>query len=108
MGSSSGRQKLERRVVAVAEQVFAEQRYVTAVDVLVGLGWLAPSSLDRWRQGRVESLESVVDAGLSKVSAALRVLRVLRRWAKERSLQPSETVYVARTRDRRELRFQSS
>jgi hypothetical protein len=105
MGSSSGRQKVERRVVAVAEQVLAEQRYVTAVDVLVGLGWLPPRSLDRWRQGRVASLESVVDAGLGKVSAAMRVLR---RWAEGRSLQPSETVYVARTRDRRELRFSVS
>jgi hypothetical protein len=105
VGSSSGRQKLERRVVAVAEQVLAEQRYVTAVDVLVGLGWLTPSSVDRWRQGRVESLEAVVDAGLGKVTAAMRALH---RWAEERSLEPSETVYVARTRDRRELRFSVS
>ncbi len=105
MGTSSGRQKLERRVVAVAEQVLAKQRYVTAVDVLIGLGWLAPSSLDRWRQGRIESLESAVDAGLGKVSTALRILR---RWAQEHDLKPSETAYVARTRDRRDLRFSVS
>lgn len=105
MGNSSGRQKLERRVVAVAEQVLADQRYVTGVDVLIGLGWLTPSALDRWRQGRVESLESVVGAGLGKISTAMRVLR---RWAEEHDLKPSETVYVARTRDRRELRFSVS
>jgi hypothetical protein len=105
MGSSSGRQKLERRVVAVAEQVLAKQRYVTAVDMLVGLGWLAPSSLDRWRQGRVESLESVVGAGLGKVSAAMRILH---RWAQEHDLKPSETVYVARSRERQVLRFSVS
>ncbi len=105
MASSSGRQKLERRVVTVAEQVLAAQRYVTAVDVLVGLGWLTPSALDRWRQGRVESLESVVGAGLGKISTAMRVLR---RWAEEHDLKPSEAVYVARTRARRELRFSVS
>jgi hypothetical protein len=105
MGSSSGRQKLERRVVAVAEQVLAKQRYVTAVDMLVGLGWLAPSSLDRWRQGRVESLESVVGAGLGKVSAAMRILH---RWAQEHDLKPSETVYVARSREQQALRFSVS
>jgi hypothetical protein len=105
MGSSSGRQRLERRVVAIAEQVLAEQRYVTAVDVLVGLGWLTPNALDRWRQGRVESLESVVEAGLGKVSTAMRDLR---RWAQQHGLKPSETVYVARTHDRRALRFSVS
>jgi hypothetical protein len=105
MGNSSGRQSLERRVVTVAEQVLAKQQYVTAVDVLVGLGWLAPSSVDRWRQGRVASLESVVDVGVGKISTALRILR---RWAQEHDLEPSETVYVARSRDRRELRFSVS
>jgi len=30
---------------------------------------------------------------------------VLRRWAAERGLRPSETAYLARARDRRQLRF---
>ncbi len=51
------RQGLEQRVTRVAEAVLAEQQFVSAIDVLVGLGWLAPSHVDTWRQGRVEALE---------------------------------------------------
>jgi len=34
---------LERRVERAAEAALAKQRYVSAIDVLVGLGWLAPT-----------------------------------------------------------------
>lgn len=103
-GPMSG-QHLEERVRRAAEAALAEQRFASAVDVLVGLGWLAPSHLDRWRQGRVDSLEGVIQANLSKVSAAMTAFR---RWARDRGLNPSETGYVARTRDRRQLRFSVS
>jgi hypothetical protein len=105
MGSSSGRRRLEERVVRVAEQALADKDYVTPIDVFVGLGWLAPSHLDRWRQGRVEHLEGVTNAGLGKISTAMKVFRG---WARDRRLTPSETDYVARTRDRRHLRFSVS
>jgi len=48
-----------------------------------------------WRQGRVECLERMVQAGLGKQSTAMRTLCT---WATRRGLTPSETVYVARTR----------
>jgi hypothetical protein len=99
------RQDLEQRVTRAAEAAFAEQRFVSAIDVLLGLGWLAPSHLDQWRQGRVESLERVVQANLGKVTVAMAAFR---RWARDRGLNPSETDYVARTRDRRQLRFSVS
>ena len=35
-------------------------------------------------------------------------MRVLRSWAQREGLKPSETVYVARSRDRRALRFSES
>ncbi len=95
-------QDIRRRVREVAERTLAEQHFVAPVDVLLGLGWLAPSHVDRWRQGRLPSLEEVTQAGLSKVSTAMREFD---RWAHERGLRPSETPYVARTRDRRPLRF---
>jgi hypothetical protein len=79
------RQNLEQRVTRAAEAALAEQRFVSAVDVLLGLGWLAPSHLDRWRQGRVESLEGVVQANLSKVTVAMAAFR---RWARDRGLNP--------------------
>lgn len=94
--------KLERRVVRAAEAALAERHFVTPIDVMVGVGWLTPHAVDRWRQGRVEYLERVVSANLHKLSTAMAVFR---RWAEDQGLRPSETAYVARTRDRRVLRF---
>jgi hypothetical protein len=47
----------------------------------------------------------MVQAGLGKQSTAMRTLRT---WATQRELTPSETMYVARTRDRRRLQFSVS
>ena len=97
--------RLELRVTRVAEAVLAERRFVSAIDVLAGLGWLAPSSVDRWQQGRIDSLERVVQVDPDKITAAIAALQ---RWAQDQGLKPSETDYVARTRDRRQLRFSAS
>lgn len=97
--------RLEQRVVEAAEAALAEQKFVTAIDILVGLGWLAPGLVDRWRQGRVAYLEDVMQVNPSKLSTALGIFR---RWAERRALNPSETAYAARTRDRRPLRFTGS
>src|SRR6266511_975333 len=92
---------LERRIVRVAEAALAQRKFVTVIDVLVGLGWLPPAHLDSWRQGRIDCLECTMTVNLNKLSTALRFFRV---WARRRGLRPSETAYVARTRDRRRLR----
>ena len=97
--------RLEERVIRAAEATLAERSYVSAIDVLLRLGWLAPPHLDLWRQGRVECLERMVQAGLGKQSTAMRTLHT---WATRRGLTPSEAAYVARTRDRRRLRFSVS
>lgn len=97
--------RLERRVIATAEAALAARGFVTAIDVLTGLGWLPPSSDRAWRQGRIPYLERAVTADLSNTS---RAMRHFRRWAQSRGLRPSETSYVARTRDRRTLRFSKS
>ncbi len=104
MGANS-QTRLERRVVRAAEAAFADRHYVTAIDVLVGIGWLSLPLVDQWRQGRIEYLERVVSASLGKISTAMHLFR---RWAERRGLVPSETAYVARTRDRRPLRFSKS
>jgi hypothetical protein len=103
--ANDNQRRLEQRVVRAAEAALGVQRYVTAVDVLMGIGWLAPSAVDRWRQGRVDYLEREVQANLHKISTAMSLFR---RWAEQRELKPSETAYVARTRDRRRLRFSAS
>src|ERR1700680_2329501 len=65
-----GREDLEERVRRAAEAALAEQQYVSAIDVLLGLGWLAPTHLQQWRQGRGESLERVVQGNLSQGAGA--------------------------------------
>lgn len=103
--TTENEKRLEQRVVGVAEAALAEREFVTPIDVLVGLGWLAPRRVEEWRQGRVGYLEAVVEAGLGKISTAMRLFR---RWARGRGLKPSETGYVARSRGRRPLRFSKS
>jgi hypothetical protein len=100
-----GRDRLERRVIEAAEVALAERKYVTAIDVLVGLGWLQPPHVEQWRQGRIDYLERVTQADLHKVSSAMSTLR---RWAQGRGLKPSGTGYVARSRGRPQLRFSKS
>lgn len=94
--------KLEARVVAAAEEALAQRGVVTAVDVLVGVRWLPQGMVGDWRRGRLPYLERAVTASLGKISDAMRIFR---RWAQVRGLTPSETVYVASTRDRHPLRF---
>ncbi len=103
--ATENEKRLERRVVAAAEAALAERDFVTPIDVLAGLGWLAPGRVEEWRQGRVTDLEAVVEAGLGKISTAMRLFR---RWAQGRGLKPTETEYVARSRGRPPLRFSKS
>ena len=92
-------------MVRAAGAALAWRKVVTAIDVLVGVGWLEPRGVDEWRQVRVDHLERVMVANLGKISTAMRSFR---RWAQARGLRPSETAYVSRTRDRRPLRFSKS
>ena len=94
--------RLEERVVRTAEKALAQDDVVSVIDVLVGIGWLPPGSVDLWRQGRLADLESAVQVDGHRIAAAIAILR---QWAGERGLQPTVIDYVARTRDRRALRF---
>ncbi len=68
----------------------ADQRYVRPIDVLVGLGWLAEPSVERWKRGRVPSLDRCLGVDADKVPAALAALQ---HWAEDRGLMPSEADY---------------
>lgn len=96
---------LEQRVVTAAEGALATRHYVSAIDVLGGLGWLVQPHLDEWRQGRVQCLEQLIQIKSDKLSTAMRLFHD---WVERRGLTPSETDYIARTRDRRPLRFSVS
>jgi hypothetical protein len=102
---TDARNRLQKRVVQAAEATLAQRKVVSPIDVLIGIGWLLPAEVDRWRKGQIPYLEAAVQANLSKISAAMKDFRG---WARNRQLRPSETAYVARTRDRGLLRFSKS
>ena len=89
------KQALETRVVQAAEAALSRKHYVSAIDVLCGMGLLMPTHVDDWRKGRVDFLERVIQGNLSKISSSMAVFR---RWAMEKGLKPSETGYVRSTR----------
>jgi len=92
---SPNQSELEKRVHRAAEAALARQQYVSAIDVLCGMGLLAPVRVDDWRKGRVDFLERVIQGNLHKISSSMAIFR---RWAAEKGLKPSETGYVRRTR----------
>jgi hypothetical protein len=93
---------IEQRVAKAAEAALARRGFVTPIDVLQGLGWLTAADVENWRRGRVPYLERVTQAGLGKLSTAMRALH---RWAQHRGLRPSRTDYRSWTRARAPLRF---
>lgn len=99
------RNKLRVRVVAAAEGVLARQGFVSAIDVLIGIGWLDQATLTRWKQSKLAYLEAGIHANLSRISEAMRLFRA---WATQKNLCPSETAYVAKTPPRTVLRFSKS
>jgi hypothetical protein len=92
---SPNQSELERRVYRAAEAALARQQYVSPIDVLCGMGLLAPVCVDDWRKGRVDFLEGVIQGNPRKISSSMAIFR---RWAAEKGLKPSETGYVRHTR----------
>ena len=82
-------------MIRAAEAALARRQYVSAIDVLTGMGLLTPSHVESWRKGRIDFLERVIHGNLKKISASMATFR---RWAREKGLQPSETRYVRKTR----------
>lgn len=97
--------KLQRRVIDAAAVTLDMNKSVSQVDVLIGLGWLPVSAVDRWRQGRLPHLDAAMQINPAKLASALAHFRA---WAQDQGLRPAETAYVARTRDRRTLQFSES
>jgi hypothetical protein len=99
------RRPLADRVAEAAEACLAAQHYVSAIDVLVRIGWLDPGSLKRWQFGQVPFLESLIQTNVLRISEAMKLLQS---WATRKGLSPSETDYVARTPQRQTLHFSQS
>ena len=95
MSNSGSQARLEERVIRAAEAALSRQQYVSAIDVLCGMGLLLPMHVDSWRKGRVDYLERVIQGNLHKISSSMEIFR---RWARDKGLKPSETGYVRRAR----------
>ncbi len=93
------------RVAEAAEASLAAQNHVSAIDVLVRMGWLDPGAVKLWRLGRVPCLERVVQSNLPRISEAMKAFRS---WAAAKGLFPSATQYAALTPQRQTSRFSQS
>ena len=97
---------LQERVVRAAEAALAHHQYVSSIDVLVGMGLLAPTHVQLWRKGRLDFLERSIQGNLSKISKSMSLFH---QWAVEKGLRPSETSYVRSTRSgKTDLQFSKS
>jgi hypothetical protein len=103
--SRNNRIPLAERVAKAAEAAFAARHFVSAIDILVGIGWLDAQAVERWRRGQIDCLEEVVRANLPRISEAMRLFRS---WATARGLFASPTAYAGRTPLRQTLRFSRS
>jgi len=103
--SRRNRVPLADRVARAAEAALAAEHFVSAIDILVGIGWLDPGAVERWCRGQISCLEEAIQIDPPRISDAMRLFQA---WAAARGLSASETVYVDRTPHRRTLRFSRS
>ena len=96
--------KLERRVTSAMEAALQHDKFVSPLEVLVGIGWLSRSSIEAWRHARIACLEQAAAVPTEKLAL---VLEVLDRHATRQGLIPVESLYVAASRDRSQLHFTS-
>lgn len=93
---------LRARVEAAASAALAKRKFVTPVDVCVGIGWLRDSNVDDWRRGRVDDLEYFLPVHDERL---IDLIMYLHEWAQAHGLTRVDTDYVSATRDRHRLRF---
>lgn len=93
---------LQTRIVAAAEEALARQKFVTPLDVCLGIGWVQPVNVRDWQRGRVGNLEEFLPVHDERM---VEPIVALRRWAQGKGLTRTEDDYLAATRDRRPLRF---
>ncbi len=71
--SRKTRTPLADRVVAAAEAALAAEGHVSPMDVLLGIGWLDASTVERWRRGQIDCLEDAIQTKPSRIPEALKL-----------------------------------
>lgn len=103
MRQHAGKRSLKQRVINAAEQTLSNQNFVKPIDVMISIGWLQQVHVRDWQQGKIPFLEKVIQCNLNKLNKAMECLH---KWALEKKLKPSQTVYMSHnTRPRKCLRF---
>ncbi|MDI9634448.1 hypothetical protein QM565_01395 [Geitlerinema splendidum] len=98
--------EIEERAIRAAGEALFRQHYVSSIDVLMGMGYLQPIHVQDWKNGKISYLEKAIPANLHKISHAMKCFR---KWADQKGLKPSETIYLAKTRGpKRHLQFSKS
>ncbi len=98
--------KFYPRIVRAVETLLSRGDVVAPIDVFVEMKLLTPEAVEDWRRGRVPCLERVITCNLS---AAGRILRILRMHVHDLRLQPSVTVYCRQRKGpKSRLRFSKS
>ena len=97
---------IEQRVGIAAQKILYEKKYISAIDLFVGMNLLDESHMNKWRKGEIPYLEKVIQINLNKISKAMKFLKV---YAMSKSLRPSITIYNKRTKGiKKLLRFSKS
>ena len=103
--SRKNKAPLDDRVARAAEAALAAKNFVCAIDILVGIGWLDPGALERWRRGQIDCLEQAVQANLRGSPKRCGCSGPGR---PRKACSPARRTYVARTPSRQTLRFSVS
>jgi hypothetical protein len=98
--------ELEIKVKSLVHSLKYQKGYVCSVDILMGLGCLLKQDYEDWRFGRVDYLEKVCKANLSKLSF---INKSIRKFTSELKLEKSITYYQQYGKGaKRKLRFSKS
>ena len=105
-GNAMNRTDMGKAIIQVAESTLHDKKYVSPIDILVGMKMLQPAHLLDWRKGKIFYLEKTIQGSLGKISY---VMKCFRQWANKKGLKPSQTTYLTRTKcPKKELQFSKS
>jgi hypothetical protein len=79
-----------QHIATLAGSIVSKKGYVSMIDLLQELGWLAPDKLTDWKMGKVPYLERIITANLKKIS---RTMKEFKSWAIHSKLKASITIY---------------
>lgn len=85
------RTELKKKVKQFAIELLKEKKYVSSIDLLIKLDYLAKSDYEKWRFGKIEFLEKACTANLSKLNFINSSLKAI---SKELDLKESWTAYM--------------